>query len=61
MYRYRLVDERGDELGPFVSPRLAFQAGEEIARSNRERYEILRVIEAEMHEPFRAYLVVRAC
>jgi hypothetical protein len=59
MYRYRLIDEEGAELGPFVSPRLAFQVGEQIAKQSSERYEIVRVVEAAPTEGFRAYLVVR--
>ena len=60
MYRYRLVDEQGVERGAFLSPRLAFQIGEELARSPGERYRILRVVEAEPHENLRAYLIVEA-
>jgi hypothetical protein len=59
MYRYRLVDEDGAELGPFVSARLAFQVGEQIARRSGERYEIVNVVEAEPYDGSRAYLVVR--
>jgi hypothetical protein len=60
VHRYRLVDqETGRDLGPFVSPRLAFAVGETLARRPTERYEITRVVPAEDNEPFRAYLVVR--
>lgn len=61
MYRYRLVEDgTGRDIGPFVSPRLAFQVGETIARRPGERYEIVNVIAAEHDEAFRAYLLVRA-
>ena len=59
MYRYRLVDETGVELGPSASPRLVFHVGEELARTTGERYVIVNVVEPE-YEGFRAYLVVRA-
>jgi hypothetical protein len=60
VYRYRLFDEETErDLGPFVSPRLAFQVGETLARRASERYEIARVVPAEDGEPFRAYLIVR--
>jgi len=58
VYRYRLIDaETGAELGPLVSPRLAFQPGELLARTGGERFELLRIVPAE-NENFRAYLVV---
>jgi hypothetical protein len=44
---------------PVVSMRLAFQAGETIARAPTERFVIVNVVEAEEHENFRAYLVVQ--
>ena len=60
MYRYRLFDEESNtDIGPFVSPRLAFQVGETLARSPGERYQITRVVPAEDGEQFRAYLIVR--
>lgn len=59
VHRCRLVDEEGVERGPFVSLRHSFAVGEEIARGAGESYEIVNVIEADRHENFRAYLVVR--
>jgi len=59
MYRYRIVNEEGVELGPYASARLAFQVGERLVRRRGERYEIVKVVEAERDESFRAYLVVR--
>lgn len=59
VYHYRLVDEEtGADLGPFASPRLAFQVGETIATRPGARYAIRRVVPTEHDEPFRAYLVV---
>ena len=59
VHRYRLITEEGHEVGPFVSPRLAFQVGEVIGRRGGERFAILRVIEAPPEESFRGYLVVK--
>jgi hypothetical protein len=59
VYRYRLIDERtGDDLGPFVSPRLVFAPGEEIVRARGERFLVARTVEPE-NENFRAYVIVR--
>jgi hypothetical protein len=59
MYRYRLVDEEGVDLGPFVSARLTFGVGERIARTPTEAFKVVQIVEAELHDPFRAYLIVR--
>ena len=59
MYRYRLIDQDGADLGPLISPRATFAIGEEIARRAGERYELMSVVEPE-NEAFRAYLVVRS-
>lgn len=59
MYRYRLIDcESGDPIGPLVSARLEFEAGESLARRDEERFELVTIVPAE-NENFRAYLVVR--
>jgi len=59
MYRYRLIDaESGDAIGPLVSARVEFQAGESLARRDDERFELVKIVPAE-NENFRAYLVVR--
>jgi hypothetical protein len=58
-YRYRLIDETGADLGPFVSGRLSFEQGEEIVRDDRGRFIVVTVVEPERREGFRAYLVVR--
>jgi hypothetical protein len=59
MYRYRLIDEHtGDDLGPFVSLRLTFAAGESIGRVDGESFLVVNLVEPE-NENFRAYLVVR--
>jgi hypothetical protein len=59
MYRYRLIDaESGDAIGPLVSARVEFRAGESLARRDDERFELVKIVPAE-NENFRAYLVVR--
>ena len=61
MHRYRLLDQAtGDDLGPFVSDRLAFQPGEKLSRTSGEQFELVKVVEPERErENFRAYLIVR--
>ena len=59
MYRYRLIDEDGADLGPLISPRVTFAIGQDIVRRAEERYEIVRIVEPE-NESFHAYLVVRS-
>jgi hypothetical protein len=59
MYRYRLLDEAtGVDLGPLISARLTFGAGETIARRAGELFEIVNVVEPE-NDNFRAYVIVR--
>jgi hypothetical protein len=60
MYRYRLVDhQNGADLGPLVSMRLTFAAGERIGRSADGRFEVISTVLAEPYEDFRAYVVVQ--
>lgn len=59
LYRYRLIDERtGDDLGPLVSLRLTFAAGELIERAAGEQYVVVNLVEPE-NKSFRAYMIVR--
>ena len=59
MDRFRLIDEDGVDLGPFVATRTVWEIGERIARSPAERFLIMNVVPAEPHDSFTAYLVVR--
>lgn len=60
MYRYRLVDvESGADLGPFVSLRMTFAAGEKLGRTPGERFTVVNVTDAEERDNVYAYLVVR--
>jgi hypothetical protein len=58
-FRYRLIDAAdGRDLGPFVSKRDDWQAGDRIGRSKSEDMTIKAVIEPDDDVGFRAYLVV---
>ena len=61
MYRCRLIDENGVDLGPFVSTRNLWRAGEQISQGPTERYVVVNVVEPEPLARFVAYLVVRRC
>jgi hypothetical protein len=61
MYRFRLIDEDGADLGPFASTRPVWSVGQQIARSPTERFVVTNVVEPEEQANFRAYLVVRRC
>ena len=58
-HRYRLLDEAGNDLGPLASQRSAWNVGERVSRWHTDELEVVGVVEAEQHEPFNAYLVVR--
>ena len=58
-FRYRLIDEAGKDLGQLTSPRSLWSVGERVSRWHGDDLEIVAVVEAERHDPFRAYLVVR--
>ena len=57
-FRFRLIDAKGTDLGPFVSKRQDWKAGERIGRSKGEHMLITAVIEPEEDAGFDAYLVV---
>ena len=57
-HRSRLIDAEGTDLGPFVSKRQDWKAGERIGRSKGEDMLITAVIEPEEGAGFQAYLVV---
>jgi hypothetical protein len=58
-HRFRLIDAEGTDLGPFVSKRHDWKAGERIGRSKRKDMLIMAVIEPEEEGAgFQAYLVV---
>jgi hypothetical protein len=57
-YRYRLIDAEGTDLGPFVSKRRNWEAGERIGRSRGQDMVITAVVKPEGDAGFLAYLVV---
>ena len=57
-FRFRLIDAEGTDLGPFVSKRADWKAGERIGRSKGEDMLITAVVEPEEDAGFHAYVVV---
>lgn len=57
LLRYRLIDPRGNDLGPYVSRSADWQPGKRISLGGGEEYVVVGVVEPEV-EDFRAYLVV---
>ena len=58
-YRFRLLDENGDDLGPLVSRRRLWSVGEQLSRWHGDQLRIINVIPAEDSDDFVAYLVLR--
>lgn len=58
-FRYRLVDEKGNDLGPLATQRSVWNAGERLSRWHGDQLEIVSVVAAEEDDPFQGYLVVR--
>jgi hypothetical protein len=58
-YRFRLLDETGNDLGPLATQREAWDAGDRLSRWHGDDLEVVRVVEAEDHDPFYGYLVVK--
>ncbi len=59
MYRYRLLDAKdGADLGPFVSARPAYAAGQTIARATGELVTVVNLTAGEPGDLIHGYLVV---
>lgn len=59
-YRFRLLDEAGNDLGPFASRRADWTAGERLARWHGETLEVIDVLEAEQPgDLVNGFIVVR--
>ncbi|MDX6414868.1 MAG: hypothetical protein QOH23_2278 [Gaiellaceae bacterium] len=58
-FRYRLLAEDGSDLGPLASRRPEWSEGDTLARWHGEKLVVVRTIDAEPHDVFRAYVVVR--
>ena len=57
-YRFRLLDETGDDLGQLTAKRDTWDAGERLSRWVGGDLEVVRVV-AEEHGPFQGYLIVK--
>jgi hypothetical protein len=58
-FRYRLINAAdGRDIGPFVSKRDDWKAGDRLGRSKGEDMVVTAVVESEEGDGFRAYLVV---
>ena len=61
LYRYRLIDAEGNDLGPFVSNDSEVQAGRTIPKAAGEVWHVTAVVAPEQDvNAFRAYLIVVA-
>lgn len=59
-YRFRILDEAGNDLGPFASRRNDWASGDRVARWHGEALEVVNVVEAEPGDSVNGYLVVRS-
>ncbi len=58
-YRFRILDEAGNDLGPFATRRHDWASGERVARWHGESLEVVSVVEAEPGDSVNGYIVVR--
>ena len=58
LFRYRLIDAEGADLGPFISKVSDWKPGDRIGRIKGEDMLITAVVEPEQDAGFLAYLVV---
>jgi hypothetical protein len=58
LYRYRLIDAEGNDLGPFVSSDGDVRAGRSIPNGVSKNWHVSAVVAPEQDHAFRAYLVV---
>jgi hypothetical protein len=58
-FRYRLLDESGNDLGPLATQRSVWSEGERLSRWHGDQLEVVNVVEAEEGDPFHGYLIVR--
>lgn len=59
MPHFRLIDEHGDDLGPFRAAVPDWRPGHRIHRGAGDVLEVVRVVEAEPGDDVSGYLVVR--
>jgi hypothetical protein len=58
-YRFRLLDDAGNDLGPFATRRNNWTRGERLARWHGEELEVVAVNPADPTDPVVGYIVVR--
>ena len=58
-FRYRVIDEDGSDLGPLASQRGEWSSGDRLSRWHGEKLEVVSFVDAEEHEPFDGYIIVR--
>jgi hypothetical protein len=58
IYRFRLLDRDGNDLGPFLSPEPNWQPGQLLPEGPAVRHRVTAVVDAEAGTDFAAYLVV---
>lgn len=59
-FRYRLIDQDGNDLGPLATRRNDWQPGETVSRWHGEELEILNVVDAPVGDTVAGYIVVAA-
>jgi hypothetical protein len=58
VYRFRLISEGGEDLGPFVSREPSWDPGRHVQRNSGDALIVTAVVPAEDGAEFAAYLVV---
>lgn len=59
-FRYRLIDESGNDLGPLASRRGKWPAGERVTRLHGEELEVVNFVPTNDDAGFHGYVVVRS-
>jgi len=59
MPRFRLLDETGEDLGPFATSSRNWKPGDVIPRGIRGNLEVVRVVGAEPGDEIDGYLIVK--
>ena len=57
-YRYRLIDEEGNDLGLLASRRARWPVGERVSRWHGEEFEVVNFVAANDGDCFDGYVVV---
>ena len=57
-YRYRLIDEHGNDLGPLASRRERWSVGERVSRWHGEELEVINFVATTEEPNFHGYVVV---